>query len=52
VHGQVDRLRAFFGKATRILIPFFAFSLGNINLGVIVDTGQLTAGGPSRTWAA
>ncbi|MBD7960020.1 MAG: 2-keto-3-deoxygluconate transporter [Comamonas sp.] len=41
--GNLDEeLREFFSKATRILIPFFAFSLGNtINLSVIVDTGLL-----------
>lgn len=43
VLGNLDEeLREFFGKATRILIPFFAFSLGNtIDLGVIVNTGLL-----------
>lgn len=41
--GNLDHdLRAFFSKATPVLIPFFGFALGNtINLGVIVDTGLL-----------
>ncbi|AVS68204.1 2-keto-3-deoxygluconate transporter [Paracidovorax avenae] len=41
--GNLDpELREFFGRATRILIPFFAFSLGNtIDLAVIVHTGVL-----------
>lgn len=41
--GNLDHdLRAFFSKATPVLIPFFGFALGNtINLSVIVDTGLL-----------
>lgn len=41
--GNLDEdLREFFSKATRTLIPFFAFSLGNtINLGALLDTGLL-----------
>jgi len=39
--GNLDHdLRAFFGRCTQTLIPFFGFALGNtINLGVIADTG-------------
>lgn len=41
--GNLDHdFRAFFSKATPVLIPFFGFALGNtINLGVIMDTGLL-----------
>lgn len=41
--GNLDAdLREFFSKATRTLIPFFAFSLGNtIDLRVILETGLL-----------
>ena len=41
--GNLDHdLRAFFSKATPVLIPFFGFALGNtINLAVIVHTGLL-----------
>ena len=41
--GNLDHdLRAFFSKATPVLIPFFGFALGNtINLNVILDTGLL-----------
>lgn len=41
--GNLDHdLRAYFGKATQTLIPFFGFALGNsIDLRVIVDTGLL-----------
>ncbi len=41
--GNLDEdMRAFFSKATQVLIPFFGFALGNaINLGVILDTGLL-----------
>lgn len=43
VLGNLDEeLREFFSKATRTLIPFFAFALGNtINLSVVVETGLL-----------
>ncbi|AMP59802.1 MULTISPECIES: 2-keto-3-deoxygluconate permease [Enterobacteriaceae] len=41
--GNLDpELRELFSRATKSLIPFFAFALGNtINLGVIIDTGLL-----------
>ncbi|EOC0031668.1 2-keto-3-deoxygluconate transporter [Cronobacter sakazakii] len=41
--GNLDHdLRAFFSKATPVLIPFFGFALGNtINLRVILETGLL-----------
>lgn len=41
--GNLDEdLRELFGKATKTLIPFFAFALGNtIDLSVILDTGLL-----------
>ena len=41
--GNLDHdFRAFFSKATPVLIPFFGFALGNtINLSVILDTGLL-----------
>ncbi|CAM4216363.1 2-keto-3-deoxygluconate transporter [Paenibacillus typhae] len=41
--GNLDHdLRAYFGKATQTLIPFFGFALGSsIDLGVILDTGLL-----------
>lgn len=41
--GNLDHdLRAFFSKATPVLIPFFGFALGNtINLKVIMETGLL-----------
>lgn len=41
--GNLDpELRELFSVATKSLIPFFAFALGNtINLGVIIDTGLL-----------
>ncbi len=41
--GNLDpELRELFSGATKSLIPFFAFALGNtINLGVIIDTGLL-----------
>lgn len=39
--GNLDPdFRAFFGRSTQTLIPFFGFALGNtINLGVILQTG-------------
>lgn len=41
--GNLDEdLREFFSRGPRMLIPFFAFALGNtINLSVILDTGLL-----------
>lgn len=44
--GNLDpELRELFSRATKSLIPFFAFALGNtINLGVIIDTGLLGKG--------
>ncbi len=41
--GNLDEdLRDFFSRGPRMLIPFFAFALGNtINLSVILDTGLL-----------
>jgi len=41
--GNLDsELREYFGKASNVMIPFFAFALGNtIDLNVIVKTGLL-----------
>lgn len=46
VLGNLDEeLREYFGKASNIMIPFFAFALGNtIDLNVILKTGLLEIG--------